>query len=110
MQLVFEKSRAGRRGLTFGPLDVPDTSLPDTLMRSESPELPELSELDVVRHFTHLSKRNYGVDANFYPLGSCTMKYNPKLNEAVASLPGFYQPSSTFGLGRIVLAGVPGRA
>ncbi len=88
MQLAFEASRPGRRGIVLDPLDVPPAQLPDGLARSASAPLPELSELDVVRHFTRLSQRNYGVDSQFYPLGSCTMKYNPKLADAVASLPG----------------------
>jgi len=71
--------------------DVPRTSLPEELVRSgtERPCLPEVSELDVVRHFTRLSQENMSIDTNFYPLGSCTMKYNPKINEVAASMPGF---------------------
>jgi glycine dehydrogenase subunit 2 len=69
-------------------LDVPEAKLPPELCRDKPAELPEASELDVVRHFTHLSSRNYGVDSHFYPLGSCTMKYNPKMAEAVAAHPG----------------------
>ena len=89
MQLIFEKSRAGRRAITLDPLDVPEAKLPDNLARAKAAELPEISEIDVVRHFTQLSQRNFGIDSHFYPLGSCTMKYNPKLAEAVAALPGF---------------------
>lgn len=89
MQLIFERSSAGRRGITLDALDVPETSLPAHLRRSSPPELPEVSELDVVRHFTKLSNRNFGIDSHFYPLGSCTMKYNPKIAEVVAALPGF---------------------
>ncbi|MBN2308126.1 MAG: aminomethyl-transferring glycine dehydrogenase subunit GcvPB [Candidatus Hydrogenedentes bacterium] len=89
MQLIFEKSRPGRRAAQFDALDVPEASLPPALCRAEPAELPEVSELDVVRHFTQLSQQNFGVDSNFYPLGSCTMKYNPKLAEAVAAYPGF---------------------
>lgn len=89
MQLIFEKSRKGRRGLTLDKLDVPQATLPDDLCREDPAALPEVSELDVVRHFTALSDRNFGLDAHFYPLGSCTMKYNPKMAEAVAALPGF---------------------
>ncbi len=63
--------------------------LPTSLIRERAPGLPELSEVDVVRHFTGLSRRNFGVDLGFYPLGSCTMKYNPKINEDIAGLPGF---------------------
>ncbi len=89
MQLIFENSRPGRRGIHFGPLEVPEAQLPQPLCRKEPAPLPELSELDVVRHFTLLSRRNVGVDSHFYPLGSCTMKYNPKLGELVAVLSGF---------------------
>ncbi|HPO15195.1 MAG TPA: aminomethyl-transferring glycine dehydrogenase subunit GcvPB [Candidatus Hydrogenedentes bacterium] len=88
MQLIYEKCR-GRRAVTFDALDVPEVKLPEALLREKPAELPEVSELDVVRHFTHLSKRNVGVDSHFYPLGSCTMKYNPKMAEAVAAYPGF---------------------
>jgi glycine dehydrogenase subunit 2 len=90
MNLVFEKSVAGRRGLTVAKSDVPTSiNLDPSLLRDEAPGLPELSELDVVRHFTELSRRNFGVDTNFYPLGSCTMKYNPKVCERIAAYPGF---------------------
>ena len=89
MQLIFDASRPGRRGLGFDPLDVPEAALPEPLRRGTPAALPEVSELDVVRHFTRLSQRNFGVDAQFYPLGSCTMKYNPKMGEAVAALSGF---------------------
>jgi glycine dehydrogenase subunit 2 len=89
MQLIFEKSRSGRRGITLDPLDVPKVKLPAALRREHGAALPEVSEFDVVRHFTELSTRNFGLDSNFYPLGSCTMKYNPKIAEVVAALPGF---------------------
>ncbi|HUV63972.1 MAG TPA: aminomethyl-transferring glycine dehydrogenase subunit GcvPB [Sedimentisphaerales bacterium] len=89
MKLVFEKSVPGRRGVRTGPADVPRISMSPDLLRQEPANLPELSELDVVRHFTELSRRNFGVDNNFYPLGSCTMKYNPKVAEHIASYPGF---------------------
>ena len=89
MQLIFEKSRPGRRAVSPGPLDVPMASLPEGVCRAAAPALPEMGELDVVRHFTLLSQRNFGVDSQFYPLGSCTMKYNPKAAETVAALPGF---------------------
>jgi glycine dehydrogenase subunit 2 len=91
MQLIFEASRPGRRASVLDPLDVPEVALPESLRRAQDSTLPELSELDVVRHFTRLSKMNYGVDANFYPLGSCTMKYNPRMAEAVAAEPGFIE-------------------
>ena len=89
MELIFEKSREGRRAIMFGALDVPETSPPAELCRQEPAALPEVSELDVVRHFSRLSHRNFGVDTHFSPLGSCTMKYNPKLAEAAAGEPGF---------------------
>jgi glycine dehydrogenase subunit 2 len=89
MPLIFERSHAGRRGITLDPLDVPEATLPAELCRVQRAELPEVSELDVVRHFTNLSRKNFGIDSHFYPLGSCTMKYNPRMAEAVAALPGF---------------------
>jgi glycine dehydrogenase subunit 2 len=85
---VYELSSPGRQGVRFPEPDVPLTEYPTALLRKELP-LPELSEMDVVRHFTSLSKLNYSIDGGFYPLGSCTMKYNPKINEAAARLPGF---------------------
>jgi len=90
MKLLFEKSVPDRRGVMLGPSDVPTTiNINDDLLRDRSAALPELSELDVIRHFTELSRRNFGVDTNFYPLGSCTMKYNPKVAERIATYPGF---------------------
>jgi glycine dehydrogenase subunit 2 len=90
MELVFEKSVEGRRGLRIAKSDVPTSiNLNKSLLREDDAALPELSELDVVRHFTELSRRNFGVDTNFYPLGSCTMKYNPKVCEDIAAYPGF---------------------
>ena len=94
--LIFEISRPGRCAAQLPDLDVPPTDLPDDLVRDDLP-LPEVSELDLVRHYTRLSQMNHGVDTGFYPLGSCTMKYNPKINEEMARLPGFahlhpYQP------------------
>jgi len=85
---IFELSSPGRTGVTFPTPDVPAASLPEGLLRSNLP-LPELAEVDVVRHYMHLSKFNYSVDGGYYPLGSCTMKYNPKINEDMARLPGF---------------------
>ena len=90
--LIFEKSRAGRVGANLPACDVPEVDPAQLLGREnlrESLPLPEVSELDVVRHFTHLSHRNYSIDGGFYPLGSCTMKYNPKVNEKTAAIPGF---------------------
>jgi glycine dehydrogenase subunit 2 len=91
--LIFEVSRKGRKGYTLPALDVPDVALEELLpvgvIRREGPRLPEVSEVDVVRHFVRLSTLNHHVDRGFYPLGSCTMKYNPKINEDVVRLPGF---------------------
>ncbi len=91
--LIFEKGATGRRAATMPAMDVPTEALEDMipvgLLREEPAPLPEVSEIEVVRHYTHLSQRNFGVDTGFYPLGSCTMKYNPKLNEDMAALPGF---------------------
>ena len=91
--LIFEKGALGRRAATMPSMDVPTESLesmiPSHLLRTEPALLPEVSEIEVVRHYTHLSQRNFGVDTGFYPLGSCTMKYNPKINEDMAMLPGF---------------------
>jgi glycine dehydrogenase subunit 2 len=89
---VFAQSVPGRCGVGFAKLDVPDFNACDAfkgLVRDEAPALPELSEVDVVRHFTRISIENYSKDLGFYPLGSCTMKYNPKTANRVAALPGF---------------------
>ncbi len=102
--LIFELSSPGRRGVRLGPLDVPeeplDALIPAEALRDEGPGILGVAEVDVVRHFVKLSQMNHGVDTGFYPLGSCTMKYNPKVNENVARLPGFanlhpYQPDAT---------------
>jgi glycine dehydrogenase subunit 2 len=86
---IFELSSPGRTGVTFPKSDVPEYDLPnEELLRKDLP-LPELAEVDVVRHYMKLSQYNYGVDLGFYPLGSCTMKYNPKINEDTCRLPGF---------------------
>ncbi len=87
-KLIFEHSDPGRKGYSLPALDVPEATLAEELVRDEVSGAPELSEVDVVRHFTRLSTWNYGVDTGFYPLGSCTMKYNPKINEVVSRLPG----------------------
>jgi glycine dehydrogenase subunit 2 len=88
--LIFEQSIPGRQGVRLADSDVPvEAEFPAAIRREAPPALPELTELDVVRHFTALSNRNFGVDSGFYPLGSCTMKYNPKINERIAALPGF---------------------
>ncbi|HYO87854.1 MAG TPA: hypothetical protein VER79_04355, partial [Candidatus Limnocylindrales bacterium] len=86
--LIYDLSVSGREGVRLPALDVPVTDLPAGFVRG-SLDLPEVSELQVVRHFTKLSELNYAIDRNFYPLGSCTMKYNPKVNEDAARLPGF---------------------
>jgi glycine dehydrogenase subunit 2 len=89
MKLIYEKSRPGRRGLAVPIPDLPVPEIPAPLARKEPPRLPELAEPEVLRHFTELSTRNFGIDTGFYPLGSCTMKYNPRVNERLAALPGF---------------------
>ena len=104
VSLLSETSREGARALRFPALDVPEPDwnalFPANQQANSVPPLPELAEIDVVRHFTNLSSKNYNVDANFYPLGSCTMKYNPKCCDKWSALPGFcdlhpYQPEST---------------
>ncbi|WP_313893828.1 aminomethyl-transferring glycine dehydrogenase subunit GcvPB [Psychrobacillus sp.] len=91
--LIFEITKEGRVGYNLPELDVPALDLasflPQGMLRVEEAELPEVSELDIMRHYTALSNRNHGVDTGFYPLGSCTMKYNPKINESVARFAGF---------------------
>jgi glycine cleavage system P protein (glycine dehydrogenase) subunit 2 len=87
-RLTFDLSRPGRIGCILPDLDVPESALPDDLIR-EDLNLPEMSQIDVVRYFTALSTLNYSIDTGFYPLGSCTMKYNPKVNDDIAALHGF---------------------
>lgn len=100
-KLIFELGSQGRRGVTLPPNDVPEIDikelLPQAYIREQEPALPQVSELDAVRHFVRLSRMNFGVDVGFYPLGSCTMKYSPKVAEDAAALNGFtglhpYQP------------------
>ncbi len=86
---IFDKSVKGRRGITFPELDVDQSEIPAGIQREKSSGLPSVSELEVIRHYTKLSQNNFSVDTHFYPLGSCTMKYNPKVNEFTASLDGF---------------------
>lgn len=102
--LIFEISTPGRIGYSLPDIEIEEIALsdllPDDYIREEAAELPEVSELDIMRHYTALSKRNHGVDSGFYPLGSCTMKYNPKINENVARINGFahihpYQDENT---------------
>lgn len=89
MELIFEISRPGRTGYSLPRRDVPEFKLPDQFRRRKPADLPEVSEPEIVRHFVNLSTLNHHVDKDFYPLGSCTMKYNPKINEEVCRLPGF---------------------
>ncbi|MGO4791037.1 aminomethyl-transferring glycine dehydrogenase subunit GcvPB [Paenibacillus sp. 2KB_20] len=102
--LIFELSKPGRVAYSLPECDVPETDaaslIPEGLLRSKPAELPEVYEVDVIRHYTELSRRNFGIDNGFYPLGSCTMKYNPKINEDVARFAGFakihpYQPEES---------------
>jgi len=110
MELIFEKSRPGRTAAALPASDVPEKSLEGLIGRDllrDELNLPEMAEVDIVRHYTRLSRRNFGVDAGFYPLGSCTMKYNPKVNENAARLDGFtalhpYAPE-TFSQGNLEL-------
>jgi glycine dehydrogenase subunit 2 len=91
MKLIYEKSKRGRRGIGVPRPDLPVPEVPAELARKQPPRLPELAEPEVLRHFTELSTRNFGIDTGFYPLGSCTMKYNPRINERLVALPGFAQ-------------------
>ena len=88
-KMIFELSKKGRIGFNIEEKKLPEVELPKNLLRQEKACLPEVSELDVVRHFTNVSQKNFGVENGFYPLGSCTMKYNPKINDELATLPGF---------------------
>ena len=89
MKLIFEKSRPGRRAGRAPDTGLPVPEVPAELRRAGPPRLPEIAEPDLLRHFTELSTRNFGIDTGFYPLGSCTMKHNPRVNERLAALPGF---------------------
>jgi len=90
MKLIYEKSQPGRRASSIPrPEGLPEPEVPEGLRRAEPPRLPEVPEFELIRHFTELSTRNFGVDTGFYPLGSCTMKYNPRVNERLVTLPGF---------------------
>ncbi len=100
MQLLFERSHCGRGCSLLPASDVPCTPLDESLCRAQAPHLPQLSENELSRHYTELAEQTHGVNNGFYPLGSCTMKYNPKINEEIAALPGFakihpLQPEST---------------
>ena len=97
---ILDRSVAGRRAWSLPTLDVPQAPIPEAHARSQGPGLPEVGEVDLVRHYTGLAQMNYGLDTGMYPLGSCTMKYNPKVAETVAAFPGFQrahprQPDST---------------
>src|SRR4029077_13595726 len=89
---IFQKGAPGRRAFVCPPLDVPEGDreelLPARFRRARPPRLPEVSEPEIVRHYVSISKRNFDLDSGFYPLGSCTMKHNPRLHERVAALPG----------------------
>ncbi|MBP5500968.1 MAG: aminomethyl-transferring glycine dehydrogenase subunit GcvPB, partial [Bacteroidales bacterium] len=97
-KLVFELSKPGRVGYSLPKSEISGyciCEMPDVLKRQSKTILPECDELTVVRHYTNMSNNNFGVDTGFYPLGSCTMKYNPKLNEELCALPGFNRHPST---------------
>ena len=103
-KLIFELSKEGRTAYRLPEIDVEETDLkeliPEEYLSEKEIDFPEVSEVDVIRHYTNLANKNYGVDTGFYPLGSCTMKYNPKINEDMARLDGFvnihpYQPEET---------------
>ncbi|PKK94077.1 MAG: glycine dehydrogenase (aminomethyl-transferring) [Tenericutes bacterium HGW-Tenericutes-6] len=87
--LIFDLSTEGRRGYQIDEKNLPNAEIPAHLLRDEKANLPEVSEFDVVRHYTNVSQKNFGVETGFYPLGSCTMKYNPKINDELAGLSGF---------------------
>ncbi|HML37924.1 MAG TPA: aminomethyl-transferring glycine dehydrogenase subunit GcvPB, partial [Bacillota bacterium] len=101
-KLIFELSGQGKKGYRLPACDVGERAeLPEHLRRQKELGLPQVTEPEAVRHYTQLSMKNYGLDGGFYPLGSCTMKYNPKINEDAAAMAGFrdlhpYQPESTF--------------
>ncbi|MDE5857572.1 MAG: aminomethyl-transferring glycine dehydrogenase subunit GcvPB, partial [Muribaculaceae bacterium] len=88
-KLIFELSQPGRKGYKIPENHLPEVKLPENLKRTSKLELPEVDEPSVVRHYNNMSTNNFGVDSGFYPLGSCTMKYNPKINAEVAAHPAF---------------------
>ena len=107
--LIFELSKEGRKGYSLPRNNFGDYEIPASMKRAEEAQLPECDELTVVRHYTNLSNNNFGVDTGFYPLGSCTMKYNPKINEEMAAHPQFQnlhpmQPAETVLGARAVVA------
>ena len=89
MKLIFEKSVPGRHCSLLPACDVPEAAMPASLCRDTAPALPEMSETDISRHYTELVQQVHGVNCGFYPLGSCTMKYNPRIDEEMAAMPGF---------------------
>src|SRR5207244_213698 len=89
VKLIYERSQPGRRASSLPRYDLPPRDPPEELRRARPPRLPELAEPELIRHFTKLATRNFGIDTGFYPLGSCTMKYNSRVNERVVALPGF---------------------
>ena len=91
MKLLFKRSRPGRGSVLLPPCDVPEVTYDQALLRGQAPRLPEIAEVDLGRHYTELAKQTHGVNDGFYPLGSCTMKYNPRINEEAAAQPGFTQ-------------------
>ena len=93
--LIFEKSRAGRRAFAQAPTESSDGGIPEALQRNDVPALPEASELQVVRHYTRLSQQNFSIDTQFYPLGSCTMKYNPRACNGAGFAARFCRSSSS---------------
>ena len=100
MKLLFERSRPGRGSVLLPPCDVPEVTYDQALLRGQAPRLPEIAEVDLGRHYTELAKQTHGVNDGFYPLGSCTMKYNPKIHETFVRDPRFselhpYQDEST---------------
>ena len=100
MKLLFERSRPGRCESIIPPCDVEQAQFSPSLLRAAAPRLPEIAEVDLGRHYTELASQTHGVNKGFYPLGSCTMKYNPRVNEEMAALPGFtdihpLQPAET---------------
>jgi len=104
--LIFERSRSGRASTHLAPAEAPCDDIPAALLRDAPPPLPEASELDVVRHYTSLSQKNFSIDTQFYPLGSCTMKYNPRVANALAMLPEFlaHHPLAPAATGQGLLA------
>ena len=92
-RLTFDLSQPGRRACTLPPLDVPPAPLPPADLLRRDLNLPELGQVDLIRYFLALSRLNYSIDTGFYPLGSCTMKYNPKVHEDLARLPASHRPT-----------------